>query len=245
MALIPLKHYATLLAGTLLLFVSGTALAGPGAVTEVELASPQSGPAQSTPVQQQVVALEVLPSAPDTGEYDTALGVVEALELALANHPGIAALDKEYWALDSIAWQAGRKPNPGLELEFGDFGGTADSRGVRVLDSSLTYSQPIERGGKRTKRKVALALKREIVLWDIAGLEHQIQAEVKEATLPLKLPNMKLTSLSSTAAWYNAFAMLSRPVLKPGAAHGWSWSVSSSSWRGSIWHSKSQAATKT
>jgi cobalt-zinc-cadmium efflux system outer membrane protein len=112
---------------------------------------------------------------------ETPLSLHDALARALANHPGLAALDKEYWALDSIAWQEGRKPNPELEFELEEFGGTQDALGVRALATSLTYTQSVERGGKREKRETAASLERELVLWDIAELEHEIQAEVRSA----------------------------------------------------------------
>src|SRR5690606_5740407 len=43
------------------------------------------------------------------------LSLAEALQRALANHPGIAALNKEQQVLSSLAWQEGRKPNPEVE----------------------------------------------------------------------------------------------------------------------------------
>lgn len=124
------------------------------------------------------------------------LTLEQAVVKALRAHPAVAALEKEYWALDSAAWQEGRRPNPEIELEFEEFGGTGDAKGIRALATSLTYTQPLERGGKRSKRETAMALEREIVSWDIAGLEHGLQAQVRGAYSALQAAQYELDTLA-------------------------------------------------
>lgn len=105
----------------------------------------------------------------------------EALRRALAAHPRLAWLEKEYLARDSEAWQAGRLLNPELELELDNFLGTADAVWLREMTTSLTYSQQFERGGKRHKRETAVSLERDLVLWDIEELKYSLRAQVRVA----------------------------------------------------------------
>jgi cobalt-zinc-cadmium efflux system outer membrane protein len=125
------------------------------------------------------------------------LSLDEALERAIVGHPGIASLEKEYRVLSSLAWQAGSKPNPGIEIELGEFGGTEAARGFRSLATSLTYSQPIERGGKRGLREMAARLESELIAWDMAELEHEIQAEVRLAYADAQSAQYALLQLDS------------------------------------------------
>jgi len=175
-----------MLTGVVLALVpSGVAIAAPGPAIEIELyTTPVESEQQITePETPQALDPHIKVSAvlAEGAASGVTLNIVKALQRALANHPGLASLDKEYWALDNIAWQEGRKPNPELELEFEEFGGTGNAKGVRAMATTLTYIQPIERGGKRAKREVAASLEREVALWDIAELEHEIQAGVRTA----------------------------------------------------------------
>jgi cobalt-zinc-cadmium efflux system outer membrane protein len=211
-------HYIQLTRATILLaavLASGIAWSPPAlaaTATEVEPGSliadaGQSGNAgerspatEPEPVHDDTVAS--LPEAggpeggtPGTDSGPAALGLDDAMARALAAHPGLAALDKEYWALDGIAWQEGRRPNPELELELEEFGGTQEALGVRAMATTLTYTQPVERGGKRDKREAAASLERELVLWDIAELEHEIQASVRSAYAAAQAAQYELEQL--------------------------------------------------
>lgn len=68
----------------------------------------------------------------------------------------------------SEARQAARLPNPELDLELEDFGGSKD--GFREAEASIAIRQPVELGGKRSARR-AVADKR----IDITAIENEIQ----------------------------------------------------------------------
>lgn len=186
MLTVPYYLLTAVLAGSMLLLALSPRSAGAGEAVSVDLAPQKleaavlaaASAAQSPPE-----AGAVGPSVPepDAAAEAPVLTLDEALKRTLSAHPELARLEKEYWALDSAAWQAGRKPNPELELELDGFGGTAEARGFRSLAASLTYTQELERGGKRDKRETAAALEREVVLWDQAEVKHALQAELRLA----------------------------------------------------------------
>lgn len=126
------------------------------------------------------LATEPVPAPAATAELHI-LALDEAQALVLGNSPLLDAFDLEYSAMDALAWQAGRRPNPELELEFSDFGGSVDATGVRALGTSLTYTQLIERGNKREKRENAASFERELVSWDRLEFEHEILGMLRRA----------------------------------------------------------------
>ncbi len=124
----------------------------------------------------------------------------EACRRTLGAHPQLAWLEKEYLARDNEAWQAGRRPNPELELELDNFLGTADAIWLREMTASLTYSQLLERGGKRAKRETAAALERELVLWDIEELTYSLRAQVRLAYSEVQNAQQALAALHAYRA---------------------------------------------
>ncbi|MBT3200881.1 MAG: TolC family protein [Phycisphaerales bacterium] len=88
----------------------------------------------------------------DMGEPTGELSLRRALSLALAKSPELASFA---WGVrEAEAWQlqAAVPPNPELETEFENFGGSGDFRGTRSLETTVALSQLIELGGKRAKR---------------------------------------------------------------------------------------------
>ncbi len=124
----------------------------------------------------------------------------EALQRAVADHPGLAALRREQQALGSEAWQQGRKPNPEVEIELEEFGGTDEASGFSSLASSITYTQPLERGGKRSLREMTARLESELIAWDIAQLEHEIQSRVRRAYAGAQVSQYALEQLAGYRA---------------------------------------------
>jgi outer membrane protein, heavy metal efflux system len=80
----------------------------------------------------------------------------EAVEKAIAAAPLIKANEAAIAAAEAGKRQAGVKPNPVISAEAEDFVGTGPINVFRQAEMTVTYSQQIERGGKRAAR-VALA----------------------------------------------------------------------------------------
>ena len=77
----------------------------------------------------------------------------EAVSLALQHNPLLAAGTQALSAADARVVQAGLLPNPELEIEVENFGGSADLGGLEYAESTAVISQPILLGGKRSRRR--------------------------------------------------------------------------------------------
>ncbi|MDP6637101.1 MAG: TolC family protein [Phycisphaerae bacterium] len=88
----------------------------------------------------------------DMSEPTGELSLRRALSLALAKSPELASFAWSVRQTEAEQLQASLLPNPGLETEFENFGGSGGFRGTRSLETTVVLSQLIELGGKRTKR---------------------------------------------------------------------------------------------
>lgn len=107
---------------------------------------------------------------PGAGEPTGRLSLRDALAAALLGSPDLAASGYEVRAREAEALQAGLHPNPELELELENFGGTGALDDFDSLETTVSLSQLVELGGKRVKRRrVAEAGAR------VAGWEYEIR----------------------------------------------------------------------
>ena len=88
----------------------------------------------------------------DLGEPTGELNLRRALSLALAKSPELASFAWGVREAEAEQLQASLPPNPELETEFENFGGSREFRGTRSLETTIALSQLIELGGKRAKR---------------------------------------------------------------------------------------------
>jgi len=88
----------------------------------------------------------------DLGEPTGELNLRRALSLALAKSPELASFAWGVREAEAEQLQASLPPNPELETEFENFGGSREFRGTRSLETTVALSQLIELGGKRAKR---------------------------------------------------------------------------------------------
>jgi len=79
------------------------------------------------------------------------LTLEDAVSLALQHNPLLAAGTQALSAADARVVQAGLLPNPELEIEVENFGGSADLGGFESAESTAVISQPILLGGKRSR----------------------------------------------------------------------------------------------
>jgi cobalt-zinc-cadmium efflux system outer membrane protein len=95
-----------------------------------------------------------------------AITLGQALGLALARNPDLAAFSWDVRIGEARILQAGLRPNPTVTLEPQDFLGTGAYRGFKGPETTLQLSQLIELGGKRSARMKAAALDRDLAAWD-------------------------------------------------------------------------------
>ncbi|ODU25153.1 MAG: hypothetical protein ABS95_01005 [Verrucomicrobia bacterium SCN 57-15] len=107
------------------------------------------------------------PAHPPTVEEPTgALTLRQALALALAKNPELAAFSWDVRAGEARLLQAGLRPNPVVTFEPQDITGSGDYSGGGRSEITLQLGQLIELGGKRAARMRAAALERDLAGWD-------------------------------------------------------------------------------
>jgi len=90
----------------------------------------------------------------------------DALAATLLGSPDLAATAYEVRAREAEILQAGLLPNPEIELELEEFGGTGDLSGFDSASVQLKLSQLIELGGKRIKRRRVAGYEAQSAGWD-------------------------------------------------------------------------------
>lgn len=101
------------------------------------------------------------PSEP-TGE----VRLRDALALALARSPDLAAYAARLRAAEAREVQAGLLPNPELGFRTEDIGVSGQTRGIDQAEMTLELGQLIELGGKRAARVELAARGRDAAAWD-------------------------------------------------------------------------------
>ena len=89
-----------------------------------------------------------------------------ALTGALLRNPRLAVFSWEIRAAEARLLQAGLRPNPELEGEIEEFGGSAERQGFDSAETTIRLSQLIELGGKRMKRRQLAAAETALAGWD-------------------------------------------------------------------------------
>jgi cobalt-zinc-cadmium efflux system outer membrane protein len=90
----------------------------------------------------------------------------DAISLTLQHNPELSAASWEVGVREAGIGQAGLLPNPELEFEVEEFGGSGARRGFEEAEISFRLSQVIELGGKRTRRIRAASIEHELSRWN-------------------------------------------------------------------------------
>jgi len=145
------------------LILSLAALALPAAARADAAASPRPLGRGLTSIEAPRDPDAPLPATPEP------VGVIElpdALAAALARSPVLASSSFEVRSREALAIQAGLRPNPGIALEVEDFAGSGERRRFRSAQTTLSFAQLLELGGKRAKRTQLAGAERDIATWD-------------------------------------------------------------------------------
>jgi len=105
----------------------------------------------------------------------------QALALALMKNPELAAFSWEARAREAQALQARLLPNPELDVEVENFGGTGVFGGLDEAETTVQLGQLVELGGKRSKRRRAAALDHDLAGWDYEIRRIQVLTETSKA----------------------------------------------------------------
>ena len=119
----------------------------------------------------------------------------QALSLALMHNPELAASSWEVRSGEARSLQAGLFPNPEIEVEVENFGGSRkeenpDGTSERLkrfdgAETTVALSQLIELGGKRSKRKQVADSEHDLLGWDFETKRLDTITEVTNAFIDL------------------------------------------------------------
>jgi len=104
-----------------------------------------------------------------------------ALSMALMHNPELNAFSLEVRAQEARVLQAGLLPNPEIEIEAENFGGSGDFRSSDSAEATIQLSHLVELGGKRSKRKRVASLERDLAQWDYESKRADVLTEVTTA----------------------------------------------------------------
>ena len=145
-------------------------------------------PAPKRPLGQNVPVYQPAPGDPerrDAPSLQNPTGEVslrDAVALALLHHPGLAAFAWETRAREARMLQAGKPPNPTLDVLAEDIG--ASRRAGSTLEqfvqpqATIQLSQLIELGGKRAARLQLATFNRDLAAWDYETARIDVLTEV-------------------------------------------------------------------
>jgi len=131
----------------------------------------------------------------------------QALALALLHNPSLAASSWEVRTGEARVLQAGLLPNPELDVEVENFGGTDLVRGFDASETTVQLSQLVELAGKRLKRKRVAASERDLSGWDYEIERVRVFSETTRAFVDVLAAQERL-------GLYEEFVKLAEQVLE-------------------------------
>ena len=121
------------------------------------------------------------------------LTLPEAVALALTRSPELSVYPYELRAAEARVLQKGLPPNPELEVEVEEFGGSGDLRGFDAAEASIAVGQPIELAGKRAKRRRLAVIDRDLVERDYEAAKLDVVRDVTQAFVAVQAAQERLT----------------------------------------------------
>jgi cobalt-zinc-cadmium efflux system outer membrane protein len=109
--------------------------------------------------------------------------MADALALALNKNPLLKGFSAEIRAREGAALQAGLRPNPELGVELENFGGKNSLRGFKGAETTIAFSQLVERGGKLKTRRLVATLDKSLAEWDYQSKKLDVLAATAKAFL--------------------------------------------------------------
>ena len=119
--------------------------------------------------------------APEVGEPNGAITLRQALALALMHNPELRAFSWAVRASEARRLQASLLPNPEIEVEVEEVGGTGARSGFGGAQTTIQLGQLIELAGKPSKRKRVASLESKLAGWDYEAKRLDVLTEVAHA----------------------------------------------------------------
>lgn len=121
------------------------------------------------------------PRARSTKGIEDHITLEQAVSRALKHNPLLAAGTSALSAAGARITQAGLLPNPELELQSENFGGSGTLDGFNAAESTAVISQPILLGGKRARRQAVAEAERALAGRDLEAVRLDVAAGTRLA----------------------------------------------------------------
>ena len=125
-------------------------------------------------------------------EPDNVLILRQALALTLMHNPELKVFSLETRAAGARELQAGLWPNPEIEIEAENLGGTGELSGFDSAETTIQLSQLIELGNKSKKRKKVASFENELAGLDFQNKKLKIFSEATKAFISVLKAQEKL-----------------------------------------------------
>jgi len=147
-----------------------------------------------------------------------ALDLSQAIRRALAADPRLAAAHVEVEATQGGVIQAGKRPNPELQVELEDFIGTGEHRGFDKAVLTISLQQKFERGDKRIARLAVAFGKEQVAKAEIAVIMREIITQTKIDYIKVLGAQQRIELLGRSAKRFDDLLPLLRRRVKSGAS---------------------------
>ncbi len=104
--------------------------------------------------------------------------IKDALSLALLHNPALTVFALEIRVREAAALQASLFPNPELDFEMENLGGSGAFKGMDAAETTISVGQLFELAGKREKRTKIAALESDLAAWDYEAKRLDVFTEV-------------------------------------------------------------------
>ena len=146
-----------------------------------------------------------------------ATDLATAVRKALAADPRIAAAHVEVEATQGAVIQAGKRPNPELQVELEDVLGSGDYRGFDKAVLTISLQQKFERGDKRGARLAVAFGKEEVAIAEIAVVMREIISQTKVDYIQVLGAQQRIDLLGRSAKRFEDLLPLLRRRIEAGA----------------------------
>ncbi|MHC5076127.1 MAG: TolC family protein [Planctomycetota bacterium] len=136
---------------------------------EIQTYRPPVKPYKSVPVREEIT------------EPNDVITLREALALSLMHNPELKSFSWQVRASEARTLQASLLPNPEIEVEVEEVGGTGGRSGFDASETTIQLGQLIELGGKVEKREKVASLESELAGWGYEAKRVDVLTKVTHA----------------------------------------------------------------
>lgn len=114
----------------------------------------------------------------ERAEPQGALTLAQAIDVSLLRNPELQSSRYELTAAQARVLQAGLRLNPEVGVELENFAGSGETRGTDALETTLSLSQVVELGGKRSLRQSVAEADSDLVAIELRARQLDVLADV-------------------------------------------------------------------